>query len=180
MANRKLITAAMLTALSAAMGYAFMAVPNIELFTATVFISGFIAGPAYGSLIGALAELIYGTLNPFGASAMPLLIAQIISMSLVGFIGGLLRVNRWMRFSLGKKIIICALCGFFLTLIFDILTTLSFAVFIAQGDTTKIASIYASGALFYVTHLIVNTAIFATVVPIILNRVRTYQTSKNQ
>lgn len=175
MRYKGMITAAMLTALCAALGFVFISVPNIELITAGIFISGFLMGPAYGAVIGLMSEFIFSVFNPYGASALPLLLAQIIVMSLVGFTGGLIRTRFWFKYSSMKRHIITALCGMLLTLIYDLLTTLSFGVFIAGGNSQKLLTIFSTGILFYLIHMSINTMIFGILVPILFNRLHPFQ-----
>jgi hypothetical protein len=62
------------------------------------------------------------------------------------------------------KILIFALCGLSLTILFDLLTTLGFLIMTGITPQTIIAA-YSFGAPFYLTHTVVNTLIFALVVP---------------
>lgn len=169
---RKLFIAAMMTALAVTLGYLFLSVPNVELLTATVFISGYILGPVTGAVVGAVAELIYSGLNPMGMPMPNLLLAQILGMAFAGLAGGFLRARNWFENSVVKKTIVFALAGFLVTLIFDVLTTLSFSIVMAEGDVKKIVSSFFFGMSFYFIHLAVNTAIFATFVPLVLNRLK--------
>ena len=119
----------MLIALSVGMGYLFILVPNVEMLTATVFIAGGIVGPVYGLIIGLFAELIYSLFNPFGMAMPPLLIAQVLVFSLIGFVGGVVG-----RIDIARPVlrwVVLGASGFLLTLIFDVATTLSFAIFTA-------------------------------------------------
>ncbi len=170
--NRQIILSALFTALAVAMGYLFIMVPNVEMISATVFMAGAICGPLFGLLIGFTAELIFSLFNPMGAAAPPLLVAQVLSFAIIGLVGGLVGMP-------GKKVwrpmVIYGLCGFFLTLLFDVLTTLSFAVFIAGDDLKKIMAMFSTGLLFNITHLVTNTIIFSTIVPAVLVGVRRYQ-----
>jgi energy-coupling factor transport system substrate-specific component len=169
---RKLFLAAMMTALGVTLGYLFLTVPNVELVTATVFISGFILGPATGVVVGAVTELIFSALNPMGMPMPNLLIAQIFGMALVGFVGGFLRKREWYKKSVVKQAIIFALAGFLVTLVFDVLTTFSFSIVMAEGDMRKILSSFIFGMSFYAIHLVVNTALFATFVPLVISRLK--------
>ena len=163
----------MLTALSVAVGYAFLSVPNVEFFTATVFVSGFLLGRSYGLAIGVMAEFIYSVFNPLGAAAPPLLLAQLVGMGLAGWSGGALRTKWFRRREPIVQVVILGLCGFAITLIFDVMTTLSFAVFMAGGDPKKILASFLYGIGFYTIHLLINTAIFVTIVPLVLVRLQT-------
>ena len=169
---RKLFLAAMLTALGVTLGYLFLTVPNVELVTATVFISGFILGPLVGVVVGTVTELIFSALNPMGIPMPTLLIAQILGMALVGYAGGILRKRNWFESSVVKETITFASAGFLVTLVFDILTTLSFSIVMAEGDMRKVLSSFIFGMSFYVIHLVLNTTIFAIFVPLVLSRLK--------
>lgn len=79
------------SALAYAGGYALIFVPNVEIFTALIFLAGLIFGVRIGVLVGCIASFLFGVLNPYGVSPLPLLVAQVLSRMLVGFAGGLLR-----------------------------------------------------------------------------------------
>jgi len=168
--QKKIILAALLTALAVTVGYIFLYIPNVELITATIFITGFIMGPLFGIIIGVVAEFLFSMFNPYGVPLLPLLIAQLIAFGLIGFVGGIYRLTFTTKKSYIKRIIIPAICGFVLTLIYDILTSLSFVVFATDVNLEKIISIFIAGLVFYITHTGINTLIFATIVPILLIR----------
>ena len=88
-----LVRAAIFCAMAIAMGYSLMMVPNIELITVIIFLSGVTLNLWWGALVGLVAMGIYSGLNPLGSglSFPPLFFAQIIAMSLCGIIGGLLK-----------------------------------------------------------------------------------------
>ena len=152
------------------MGYLFLSIPNVELVTATVFIAGFLLGPLVGSVVGVVTEIIYSGLNPMGMAAPNLLIAQIVGMAVTGYVGGLVRRNGWHEKTTIARLFIFGATGFILTLVFDVLTTLSFVIIMSGGDLNKILSSFAFGMGFYVIHIGVNTAIFAVLVPLLLSR----------
>lgn len=162
----------MLSALAVAMGYAFIFVPNIEMVSATIFISGYFLGVSKGILVGVIAETIYSAFNPMGSGlAFPYLFAaQIMGMSLFGAVGGF--VGRWGNknvFSKGK-IIAFAVSGFICTIFFDLLTTLSWPL-AAGFEGNQLFATIALGALFISIHVISNTLIFSIAVPSILKAV---------
>lgn len=155
-------------ALSVALGYAFITVPNVELVTASIFIAGYVLGIKEGCLIGFIAEAIYSGLNPYGMAAPPILIAQVLSMAVIGMMGGIIGSR-----SYSNKVsflFILGLSGFLGTLLFDTATTFFYALFIELSRETLIGSfIYGLG--FYITHLLSNTVIFLTIVPVVLRTV---------
>lgn len=164
--------AGIFTALSVAMGYLFLLIPNVELITATVFIAGTVVGPLWGLAVGALSELVYSSFNPYGAAMPPLLVAQVLCFALIGLVGGLF--GRLTFRSLFSRLITLGACGLLLTLLFDVLTTLSFTLFVAGTNWSKILTTFSVGISFYATHAFINTLIFVTIVPIILKTIDRY------
>ena len=168
------LVASMLTALAVTVGYLFAPVPNLELITAVIVAAGFLTGPGFGLLTGAAAMLIYSLFNSWGAPMPLLLLAQITGMALAGAVGGLLPPLRWLERPPMIRGALFGLIGFVLTLVYDIMTTLSFAPVLTGGDSGKILAIFINGALFYGLHLLSNTLIFALLLPLLLERLRPF------
>jgi len=164
------LLAAVLTALCVVVGYLFLAVPNLELFTATIFISGFLVRTLRGALVGMTAALLFSLFNPYGTPGSNLLAAQMLSMALTGAVGGMIPRSGLLRMRPRLRVILFAALGLILTLIYDVLTTLSFAWLMAGGDMKKLWATFISGMGFYGLHLAGNTLIFAFVVPVVLQR----------
>jgi len=167
MTLRELVSVALFMALGVVLGLALISVPNVELVTATFFLSGYFLGPARGSLTGALGELLYSLLNPYGMSAPPLLVAQVLSMAMVGFVGGMAR-----RIPLNPKpFLITSLAfgamGLGLTFLFDSLTTLGFLI-LSGLTLANLLAAYLYGLGFYLVHMASNAAVFALLVPLLL------------
>ncbi len=161
-----LVRAAILTALAIGAGYALLLIPNIELITVIIFISGLYLGPMWGLIVGASAELVFSGMNPMGSGLIfpPLFVAQILGMSLVGISGGLLRKFFFVaRFSFFRMLSVGTV-GFLLTFIFDSLTTLSYPLS-AGFDYTRTMGLYISGMGFTLLHQVANTVIFALSIP---------------
>jgi hypothetical protein len=147
------------------LGFALAQIPNVELITTTIFLSGYFLGLKEGVLVGICTEGLYSLLSPFGLAAPPLFLAQIISMGFAGFAGAVFRKHR----STIKIVppIQLGFVGFGITLLFAVLTTLSFVLFIELSARQFVGSfIYGMG--FYLTHLISNTLIFIILVPVII------------
>ena len=155
-----------LIAFSIACGYAklllFPYLFYVELFTVAVFLSGLLAGPAWGVWIGAVARLIFSVANPYGPPHPWILVAQILGAALVGGIGGLARP--WLLYapetprSAGARVPILLACGLVATLLYDGLTN------IAQGIAYRSFTVsIALGILPAVQHLASNLVIFALV-----------------
>jgi len=90
----KRIRTSIFTALAAGLGFSLLVVPNVELINCTIFLAGLTLGVISGALVGGVAEFIFSAASPFGSGLVysPLLIAQVLSMILIGVCGGLLLV----------------------------------------------------------------------------------------
>jgi len=165
----KLVRASIFTALAIGLGFSLLMVPNVELISVVVFLSGLTLGVKWGILVGGTAELIFSVLNPFGSGLVfpPLLLSQIISMIIIGAVGGLLRPLFFKKDFSKKSIAGLAITGFILTFIFDSLTTLSYP-FSAGFDLPQTIGIYISGIGFTFLHQISNAIVFAVGVPSVI------------
>ncbi len=178
--NSKIILSSLLTAMAVVIGYLFAGVPNVEFYTATVFISGCIVGPVYGAAIGATSEFLFSVFNPLGMAMPNLLIAQIISMAVVGWCGGYyFKKNPQISFTI-KKMLLLGAIGFLLTLFFDVMTTLSFTLFMVGANFQKMVVSFLYGMSFYLIHLTINTVTFIFIVPVILKRIQPFCLQNNK
>jgi hypothetical protein len=159
---------AIFTALAVAGGLVLAQIPNVELVTAIIFLSGMMLGVGSGAVIGAVAEFLYSSFNPYGLAAPPLLIAQMISMMLVGAAGGFVRNLFGRRF---PPAWLLGLLGFALTFVFDLLTTLSFTIVVGSGLAGFLAAV-TFGVYFYLAHQASNLLIFGLLLPILLRQLR--------
>ncbi|TFG08460.1 MAG: hypothetical protein EU539_02385 [Promethearchaeota archaeon] len=159
-------------ALSVVLGFVLAAIPNIELFTLMIFLSGFILGKRDGAIIGLMSSFIFVFLNPYGVSPLPLFAYQIAHYSLVGIIGG--AVHNYLK----KKdyfkpeddlyvfpiILIFAIIGGLITIIYDILSTLIGALTIF-GTIETFWPTYILGLPFTIVHTIGNILGFIFILP---------------
>jgi hypothetical protein len=163
---RTIVLSSSLIAFSIACGYAklilFPYLFFVELFTVAVFLSGILAGPAWGLWIGATSRLVFSVANPYGPPHPWILVAQVVGAALVGGIGGTTRP--WLLhapesspvFRARLAILLC--CGFVCTVLYDVLTT------IAQGIAFESLSVaIALGTLPAAQHLASNLVIFAVI-----------------
>ena len=79
--TRRATLAGLLVALIVAAGYSLAGVPNVELVTLLVFVSGFLLGPRLGLAVGATSWGLYSLLNPMGAAVPPVLAVRSQSSS---------------------------------------------------------------------------------------------------
>ena len=91
MVPNNLVRGAIFCSIAIGMGFSLMLIPNIELITVVVFISGLYLGIRWGGLVGFTSMAIYSGMNPMGSGLIfpPLFAMQIIGMSLAGIIGGI-------------------------------------------------------------------------------------------
>ena len=149
------------TGLIVTVGMVFALIPNLELIMLSTFLGGVVLGPRRGLIVAMVGEAIFSALNPIGSGlGFPILYTfQILSMGLSGFTGGILasvfrRQHNHLIFSLSL-----GLLGFLLTLVYDMLTALSFPI--SSGMTEgAIWATLSTGLLFFVMHLVSNTMLF--------------------
>ncbi len=159
-------------ALSVVLGYMLVYLPNIELFTLMIFLSGFILGKRDGAIVGLMSSFIFVFFNPYGVSPLPLFAYQLSHYALVGFVGGLTSsyMNKKEFFKpeedlyVIKVILIFAIIGAVLTFIYDILSTLIGAITIF-GTLETFWITYIIGLPFTTVHLIGNTLGFIFILP---------------
>ena len=161
-----LVRASIFCAMAIAMGYSLMMVPNIELITVIIFLSGVILNIRWGVLVGFVAMGIYSGLNPLGSglSFPPLFFAQIIGMAVCGAVGGLLRPFFYVKKYNLSTLILLGLSGFLVTFIYDALTLISYPLFSGLGYAGIVASLI-KGLGFTLLHEISNIFIFLITVP---------------
>jgi uncharacterized membrane protein len=166
--TRRIIQTGLFVALVVVLGFLLAEVPNVELMTVSVFLSGVILGRGSGAIVGVLSILIYSLFNPYGPPLPPLVLAQTAGFALIGSAGGIIRK----RLVDGGKAsyLFSAIAGFLLTMIYDSLTTVATAVVVlGTGGLLKgLAGFFVAGALFIAIHILSNTIVFTvTAVPVL-------------
>ena len=161
-------------ALAVVFGYMLAFIPNIEIFTLTIFLSGFILGKKEGLIVGLLSSIIFTFFNPLGSSvvALPLFLYQIAHYSLTGFLGGFLRhyLNKRDYFKPKEDLyifpilVILGLTGALITFFYDILSTFFGAMLFSQSFEYFLTT-YLAGIIFTTTHLIGNVLGFIFILP---------------
>lgn len=141
-------------------------IPNFEILTMTVFLSGLMLGPGTGAATGMLSALLFSTFSPYGQAPPPLLLAQIVAIGFSGLAGGLFRPHDLAPL---KARVLYGACGFCLTLLYDLLTTMSFTLAV-DLDLQKFFAMFALGIWFTFLHVASNTLIFALILPILVQR----------
>lgn len=167
---RRLSRAALLAAAAVANGFLLFAVPNVELVTLTVAVSGLLLGPGWGFGVGVAGAGVFGALNPLGSSlAIPSLwAAQMLGQGLNGLVFGLLRA-RLASMSGPLRHALFAALGVTITALYQSLLALSFWLFAPAGEETFVAFLLG-GLLFSLVHLISNGVIFGVLAPVAHDR----------
>ena len=199
---RRLVLVSLFAGATVALGLLFLTVPNLELVTMTCFLAGYFLGPRDGVIAAATGEGLFSLLNPMGTAAPPMLMAQIVSVSLAALAGSLTSIkplgyfrrrtetesldrsenssepaskkSRWItNWRRWRVPAYFAFWGILLTAIFDVLTTLSFTLFAGQTLHIFVTSL-VFGLPFYLMHIGSNTLIFALVIPVTISRLDTW------
>ena len=162
--TRRVLLASLMVALTTAAGYALAGLPNVELVTTLIFVSGFLLGAGLGAAVGAVSWCVHSLFNPLGAAIPPVLAAQVLSGILVGAAGGLLGRR---LVNIGSRVwasLAAGVLGLFLTLIFQLLVnTAFFYTFTGDAETTTLYKYLIAGLAFTVTHLVWNAGVFMIV-----------------
>jgi len=174
--TRRATLAGLLVALTITAGYSLAGVPNVELVTFLIFLSGFLLGPRLGPIVGAVSWGLYSAMNPMGAAVPTVLAAQVVSGALVGLVGGLLGPTVLERMRPFAGMLICGLMGLLLTLFFQTaVNAAAFFTFVDERGARAFWAFMAGGIAFTATHLVWNTAVFILAlrpVMAVLNRYR--------
>lgn len=160
--TRKALLATLLVGVAVSLGLALSGVPNVELVSFAVFLSGFLLGSRYGAAVGASSAVLFSTFNPLGAGLPPLALAQALGQAATGAAGAFVGPA---LLGVGSRTLACVLAGgagFGLTLLYDVLTSTGAYVTIAGAKSTEgLVKFVAGGILFLGLHLVWNTALFA-------------------
>lgn len=169
MGPSNLVKAAIFSAVAIGMGFSLMLIPNIELITVVVFLSGLYMGIWWGGLVGMTSMAIYSGMNPMGSglSFPPLFAMQIIGMSLTGIIGGLVRPFFFVKQFNVFLISSLAILGFTVTLIYDMLTLIAYPIAAGLGFSGMLAALI-KGLGFTLLHEISNAIVFVVSIPRII------------
>jgi len=161
--TRRPIAAALLVALTVSLGYLLAAVPNVELMTISLFLSGYLLGPALGAGVALGSALLYGLLNPLGPALPPLLAAQALGFVAAALGGAALGPLLAGLSSRARAAALAGFCGFGLTAFYDLATNLASYYLVTAGESSLgLGTFLVGGGVFMVVHLLWNTALFST------------------
>ncbi|TFF99819.1 MAG: ECF transporter S component [Promethearchaeota archaeon] len=167
----KIALISMFIALSVVLAYILAPFPNIELFTLSIFLGGFILGKKEGLFIGISSSLIFVFLNPYGVSPLPLLTYQIIHYSFTGLAGALthslIKDRSFFHPNDLYSISIMILFGFIgaiITFAYDLISSLIGTITI-YGTLEAFIPYFLSGVIFTTIHEIGNILGFVFILP---------------
>ena len=80
--TRKITIIALFSAICISTNYVMLPLLNIKFMDTIVFVTGFCLGLAPGIMVGSIAWLIYGTLNPLGFALPTLITVRINEMTM--------------------------------------------------------------------------------------------------
>jgi hypothetical protein len=133
-----------------------------------VFLSGIALELRIGAVVGAVSEAVFSQFNPYGPAPLPIFLAQIGCMMFIGISGGVFRrlySESDSKLSISLKM---GVAGFYLTLVFDLVTNLGYGISFYNGDY---ATALFWGSYFMVVHVVSNTIMFSTIGPVVSRRV---------
>lgn len=165
------VLTSMFAAAGAAGGYLLMFVPNVEVLTLFMFVSGYMLGVSKGVSSSIIASFLYFGLNPQGGMFPPLLASQVIGLSFSPLAGSLFH-KTLIKFSPSgfAKSLLIGFYAILATLIFDVLTNIAFPISTGMGLKGVISTLLL-GIPFSLMHIISNLLIFLFVAPPLLKLV---------
>jgi len=167
--TRRALLACLLVAVAVSLGFALAGIPNVELVTLVVFVSGFLLGPAYGAGVGALSAVLFSLFNPLGAALPPLVASQAVGQTVVGVMGGLTGPLLARFRSRGIARLAAGGIGLALTFLYDVMTNVgAYATIAGEKSIEGLGKFVAAGILFVVLHIVWNTMLFAAALVAIL------------
>lgn len=159
--TRRLTLLTILSALCISIQLTPRPIPNVELTSLLVFLVGVFFGILVGSAVGTVVMFINGFLSSWGFAGL-MLPFQIAGMITIGAVGGLYGQSKKINATLvsfGEA----AILGAFLTLVFDIITNLGFAILLVFAGTPVLPAVVTavvSGVPFLLVHVTSNFFIF--------------------
>jgi hypothetical protein len=174
--TRRALLASLMVALTVAAGHSLAGLPNVELVTVLIFVSGFLLGLKLGAVVGAASWGLHSLFNPLGAAVPPILAAQILGGAVVGLTGGLLGPRIVELNNRLLATITAGITGFLLTLLFQIL--INAASFYAFADERAIFALWkyvGAGIAFTIMHLVWNTGVFLVILRPLLSVLNSYR-----
>ncbi|MFQ6605001.1 MAG: hypothetical protein ACE5D8_05530 [Fidelibacterota bacterium] len=164
-----LVQAALFSAVAIGGGFGLVFIPNIEVISVIVFLSGVTLGVRWGFIVGVVSETVFSVMNPLGSGLLfpPLLVAQITGFAIIGITGGLTRRLFWHTGFSPSRRLQAGVFGVLLTFVYDTLTTLSYPVSVGM-DWQSTTGVYLTGMALVFIHILSNFFVFSLAVPLVI------------
>jgi hypothetical protein len=133
-------------------------IPNFEVLTLVVFLSGMLLGARDGAMVGGLTMLVYSLLNPYGAVHPLVTASQVTGEVVAGLAGGWCVRLGLERLPAGGRAVAMGLAAVGLTLCFDLVTNLATGVVFGQVRVTLLG-----GIPFALWHTLWNVVLFVAI-----------------
>ena len=167
----KIALLAILTALGPALSLSFIWFPYFELMTLTIFLSGVILGPLYGSILAILSTSLYELIVSLVIGpALPVYPFKVIAFCIVALAGALMGYKTNFSTSFFWRLFFGVLGGL-LTLSYDLIVSLGMFFFLGTGVGSYFAFIFA-GLPVTAIRVATNTLLFAFIPDIILRTIK--------
>lgn len=169
--STRLAVVGIFSALALAIGYAFAFIPNVELFTMTIFLAGFLFGKRIGASVGAIASVLFTYFNPLGASQPLLYGTQITLYTLLGLLGGVFRGKKLLSEIQvdTKTVLLLAAIGATFILVFDFLATFAQYTPYIGFSLEALVPYLIMGIPYTLVHVISNIFAFCCLIPVIVS-----------
>ncbi|MHA1244105.1 MAG: hypothetical protein ACTSP7_05965 [Candidatus Heimdallarchaeota archaeon] len=167
----KIALLAILTALGPALSISFIWFPYFELMTLTIFLSGVILGPLYGSILAILSTSLYELIVSLVIGpALPVYPFKVIAFCIVALAGALMGYKTNFSTSFFWRLFFGVLGGL-LTLSYDLIVSLGMFFFLGTGVGSYFAFIFA-GLPITAIRVATNTLLFAFIPDIFLRTIK--------
>lgn len=175
---RRVALGGLLAAMAVVLNHAMAWVPNVELTSLTIFVGGWLLGPALGAAVGAAATVAFSLSNPMGPAGPALLGVQCLAYAGWGAFGGFL-AGGWLSTGEGflaytgpaTRAGAMGLAGLLGTLWFQAWMN---GYFLALSGLPWKA-VLVPALPFIGAHLLSNTLAFAVLLPALLPRLETFR-----
>lgn len=162
-ATRITLLACLLTALIYAAGEALAGVPNVEVVTLLVFLSGYLLGPWWGAVVGGAGMGAHSLFNAMGSVAPPVWIAQVVCYAFIGFCGAWIGPRIARLSARAVQALASAAAGLVLVLVYQLVVNMvSFRTFATR---VPLLTYVWGGIAFAAIQMVWNAALFFVTLP---------------
>jgi len=160
------------TALAIATDYAMFPLSNVKLMDSIVFVSALAFGLPVGAAVGGLTWVVYGTVNPLGADALPFLALLVASEVIFAGLGCLARRMLGLDMtSVPVRSLLWGSLGLIGAFLYDLSTIVAPALLIGEPARVAFASLIPA-APFMIAHELSDFVFFAVAAPAIFVAIR--------